>query len=284
MPAHLLMPAADHAVATAALAAIAGLFVSVDTASAQLASEEADLQATRHEGSMSLLDSAVYLQDAGPADSADEPNLFERVNTPTRAPFYTRFGTQLLFPQDLTFSGVTTEAVPSSDPNSPGLVDVDVPQDLTLGWGGGLYAAFGYGFAPNARFNPRIEAEYLLLLADFRDAIDDGMTWNSFGLNGIVDARLGPNVKVYGGVGGGLAYVSFANPPVALSSGAGVAVGSDDDVALYVQGLGGMLFRFDDDIDIDLGVRYMFSDLDVFNGDVEMQNVVFQIGLLLHLD
>jgi len=199
--------------------------------------------------------------------------------------FYARGGVFLLFPQDVAFEGITFDQIQNPDPNQGGLLEIPADQDLTLGFGGGLYAAAGYNFRPNERVNPRIEAEYQLLIADYRDADDDGITWNSVGGNALVDFRVHDNVALYGGAGAGLVYVSFANPPLELNRPPGVFVpGSDDHITLYVQALGGALFHFSDDIDIDVGMRYQYAQADAFAGDVEFNNVVFHVGLLLHLE
>ncbi len=227
----------------------------------------------------------IYLQadvsDAQPGQSDVGTIARDRV-TP---PWYARGGLLLLFPQDVTFNGVTTVNVASDDPtDEDGREDVDVDQDVSLGWGGGLYAAVGYSFAPDARFNPRVEAEYQLLIDDYRDANDDGITWNSLGVNGIVDWRVRENMALYAGLGAGIAYLSTANPPVTLPSGALSSVGSDDSFTVYGQALGGALFRFSDDVDIDLGLKYQLTQPSLFEGDASFDNVVFHVGLLLHLE
>jgi opacity protein-like surface antigen len=273
------MPLSDLRLATAA----ASTLLLCGSASAQLTVD--DLEAFEIEQPTDL--QAPYLQasylqaisDAEPGES----RIGTRANDPRVPNWYARGGLLLMFPQDQTFNDIAFFDEPSGS-QAGGTNAVGIDQDLTLGWGGGLYAALGYGFRPNGRFNPRIEAEYMLLLADFRDANDDGITWNSIGVNGLVDMRVQENIKLYAGLGGGITYVSFANPPAQDTNTPLIRVGSDDDVALYVQALGGALFRFSDDIDIDLGLRYTLAEADAFDGDVDFNNVVFHVGLLLHLE
>lgn len=233
------MPAAKHAVATATLAALAGLLVSTDDAAAQFSAPVVDDRPEpAWQGELADAAQPLYLQDVSD-DDRGQNDVDDFKYRPNVSPWYARGAVLLLFPQDMLFTNVASEEVPSDDPTSPGTVDQGVEQDITLGWGGGLNVAVGYGFKPNDKFNPRVEAEYTLLLADFRDANDDGMTWNGLGVNGLVDMRLSSNIKLYAGAGAGLAYVSFANPPAPLSSGLLTNVGSDDDVTFYLQGLGG---------------------------------------------
>ena len=135
---------------------------------------------------------------------------------------------------------------------------------------------------PTPQSRTRVEGEYQLRINDFRDdslTVNDSITWNSLGANAIIDFTpfsSRPNFRLYGGVGAGLAYITVSNP---------TGSGSDDSIAGYAQALGGGLIRFNDDIDIDLGLRYQTSlGLDVFQGSDDLGNVVFHLGLLLYLE
>jgi opacity protein-like surface antigen len=227
-------------------------------------------------GELYLPDEAVYLQARPDAELGTDRNEY-------RSPsYYARGAVAIWFPEDLTFTRVTSFAqtvVDPADPQNPTVQVVGQPQEVTHGWGGGLNFAGGYNFAPDAFINPRIEAEYLLLIVDYRDTNDDGLTWNSLGVNLLLDVRANEAVKVYGGVGAGMAYISYANPPLG-----NIGVGSDDAFDFYLQGLVGTLIRFNDDIDIDIGLRYQITEPEAFEGEVELNNILFHVGLLLHLE
>lgn len=173
--------------------------------------------------------------------------------------WYTRFGVNVVFPQDIEFEGVEA--------------------DFTLGWGGGLYAALGYNFNAGEPVSTRLEGEYQLRLNDYRDAIDDSVTWNSLGFNGLIDFapfEQVPQMKLYGGLGAGLVYATVNDP---------TGPGSDDAVTPYYQVMGGALVRFSEDIDIDFGLRWQQTvGLEVFETETDLQNIVFHIGLLLRLE
>ena len=213
---------------------------------------------------------AAYLQVADPADDEIGTGAYDY-----REPaWYIRGGAMITFPTDLEFDAGEQDVVVVDPDGEPTTVTQDVIVDQTLGWGGGLFGAVGYSFNAGSRISPRLEAEYQLLLADFRGTNDQGMTWNSVGLNALIDLRLREHIKVYGGVGAGGVYASFFTP----------GLGSDDNFSYYVQGLGGFLFRFSEDIDVDLGIRYTYSQLGLYDGDTDFDNIVFHLGLLLHLE
>ncbi len=208
-----------------------------------------------------------YLQSDGATPEEDGPyysaGAFERPN------WYFRGGVNIVFPQDFDATFRDSEGG-------------DVEVGNTLGWGGGLYTALGYTFGPNNSVRTRVEGEYQLRINDFRDdsfTVNDSITWNSVGGNVFVDFTplpSRPNFRLYGGAGAGLAYITVSNP---------VGAGSDDSIAGYAQLLGGGLVRFNDDIDIDFGLRYQTSlGLDVFEGSDDLGNAVFHVGLLLYLE
>ena len=212
---------------------------------------------------------AAYLQVAEPADDEIGTNAYDY----REAAWYIRGGAMITFPTDLDFEG--DRQIDVADPDDdPIIITQRIIDPQTLGWGGGIFGAAGYSFNAGGDVSPRLEGEYQLLLADFRGTNDQGATWNSLGLNALLDLRLTERIKLYGGLGGGAVYASFFSP----------TLGSDDDFSYYVQGLGGFLFRFSEDIDIDLGLRYQYAKFDLYEGETDFDNVVFHLGLLLHLE
>ncbi len=156
----------------------------------------------------------------------------------------------------------------------PQEVEIGTAGDFTLGWGGGFNFAGGYSFNAGGDVSPRVEVEYILLLDEFRNlGTDDGITWNSLGVNGLVDFRVRDGMKLYAGAGAGMTYVSVD---------AGNT--SDDAFTPYFQVLGGGLFRFSDDIEIDIGLRYNIASPELLDGDFDLANVLFHVGLLLRLE
>jgi opacity protein-like surface antigen len=217
----------------------------------------------------------VFLQTSPQRDDGAQPRDDGRLISadPREPSWYTRLGVLITFPQDITLEGSTVVDQPQP---GGGTIPTEVPfdQDFTLGWGGGLYLGLGYNFNAGGTINPRLEAEYQLLLADYRGTSDSGSTWNGLGLNALIDVRVRDGLKLYGGLGAGFAYASFSTP----------GLGSDDDFSPYFQGLGGALIRFSDDTDIDLGFRYTVSEFDIYNGSTDFDNVTFHIGLMLYLE
>lgn len=183
-------------------------------------------------------------------DPETAPTLAYDTTVPS---WYARGAALILFPQDVTIGNAG---------------------DFTLGWGGGLNFAGGYSFNAGGDVSPRVELEYILLLDEFRDlGTTDGITWNSLGVNGLVDFRVRDGFKLYGGAGAGLTYVS-----------ADAGTTSDNNTTFYLQALGGGLFRFSDDIEIDIGIRYTIASPDLFGNDIDLNNILFHVGLLLRLE
>ena len=215
----------------------------------------------------------AYLQAAEPGESdvGTDPVDYREPS------WYAKGGLMITFPRDLSFD---QEFVVETDPDPDVIGDeliesVVQARDETLGWGGGLYVGLGYEFNPGGRISPRVEGEYQLLIADFRGADDLGSTWNALGVNVLLDFQLIENqLDVYGGLGAGATYASFSTP----------GLGSDDDFSYFVQAMGGFLVRFDRDVDIDFGLRYTYSQLDLYDGTTDLDNVTFHVGLLLHLE
>lgn len=227
----------------------------------------------------------AFLQAETDVSTGAEPGG-TRVGTDPRdyrqAGYYARGAVMIWFPEDITFNDIasfTQQVTNPDDPLNPSLVNVPQDQDLTHGWGGGLQAALGYNFTDGSGINPRLEAEYQLLIVDYRDTNDDGITWNGLAVNLLVDFPVRDGLKLYGGGGLGMAYISYANPPLN-----GVGIGSDDAFTPYGQIMGGGLVRFSSDIDVDIGLRYQYTNPDAFEGDVELNNIIFHVGLLLHLE